>query len=321
MGRSKRKHNLERIESNSELMLAVKRDNNRNLAYVPAEFISSTDAQRAPYFLTVDDLEELKRVAVYAEKRGQPGIFYPPGEIRALSVAKKSECKVTKNMISEATIVKQLPKNMIDLAALRQHGVKGRKQGHKGRPTLYYTQDDIENTLGIKVLTNDAKEGVDFIRETCVPIDIKLNLDIPTTCIKSQAGMKAELCYLQPEVEKIINQGGYVGPKMRRSERVKKPLNTGLGDCGYESIPHFQGPSVAEYQNAGNTDEEYSSSELAAAEDLNTGGAVGAYSSPEVPVVDLQIQGHTVARFITPEKGLKEHNSADPDENLNCFCD
>ena len=28
-------------------------DNNRNLAYVPAEFISSTDAQRAPYFLTV----------------------------------------------------------------------------------------------------------------------------------------------------------------------------------------------------------------------------------------------------------------------------
>ena len=28
-------------------------DNNRNLAYVPPEFISSTDAQRAPYFLTV----------------------------------------------------------------------------------------------------------------------------------------------------------------------------------------------------------------------------------------------------------------------------
>ena len=72
MGRSKRTHNLERIENNSELMLAVKRgmvlicrqiacftsksyflDNNRNLAYVPAEFISSTDAQRAPYFLTV----------------------------------------------------------------------------------------------------------------------------------------------------------------------------------------------------------------------------------------------------------------------------
>ena len=28
------------------------------------------------------DLEDLKGVAVYAEKRGQPGIFYPPGEIR-----------------------------------------------------------------------------------------------------------------------------------------------------------------------------------------------------------------------------------------------
>ena len=110
-------------------------------------------------------------------------------------------------------------------------------------------------------------------------------------------------------------------PKIRRSERVKKPLSAGLGDCGYESIPHFQGPSVAEYQNAGNTDEEYSSSELAAAEDLNTGGAIGAYSSPEVPDEDLQTQGYTVARFITPEKGLKEHTSADPDENFNCFCD
>ena len=69
MARSKRKHNLKRIEINSKLMLAVKRgtrlwiivnytlksyfsDHNSNLAYVPAEYISSTDAQRAPFFLS-----------------------------------------------------------------------------------------------------------------------------------------------------------------------------------------------------------------------------------------------------------------------------
>ena len=85
-------------------------DNNSNLAYVPAEYISSTDAQRAPFFLSeavsdfvwdkityrlreilifwfilflfLKDLEKLRGVAVYAEKRGQSGIFYPPGEIR-----------------------------------------------------------------------------------------------------------------------------------------------------------------------------------------------------------------------------------------------
>ena len=56
---------------------------------------------------------------------------------RALSTAKKSSQDITENMISESTLVKQLPKMLLDLKSLRPLGVKGRKPGHKGRQTTY----------------------------------------------------------------------------------------------------------------------------------------------------------------------------------------
>ena len=54
-----------------------------------------------------------------------------------MSKVKNSECKITEDMISEATIVKQLPKNIIDLTVLRQHGYNRRKEVHKGRKLCF----------------------------------------------------------------------------------------------------------------------------------------------------------------------------------------
>ena len=78
-------------------------------------------------------------------------------------------------------------------------------------------QDDVQETLGLKVLENDATEGIDYIREkwyfifltsskilTCyvfsVPIELKLELRLPTTCVWLHTDQRAEPCYLQPEV-------------------------------------------------------------------------------------------------------------------------
>ena len=70
MGRSKRKFNIAQIKKNSELVYEVKKgdchilynyknshlililpDCNRNLAFIPAGYLSKTDAMRQPYSL------------------------------------------------------------------------------------------------------------------------------------------------------------------------------------------------------------------------------------------------------------------------------
>jgi len=269
MGRSKRRYNIAQIEKNSELVSEVRKDCNRNLAFIPSGYISMTDALRKPYSLTEKDLESLRSLAVYGDKRGQQGIFYPPGEVRALSTAKKSSQDITENMISEATLVKQLPKILLDLKSLRPLGVKGSKPGHKGRQTTYYTIGDVQETLGLKVLENDATEGINYIRERCVPIELKLDLRLPTTCIWLHTNQRAEPCYLQPEVEIILNHGGFCEPKMRRSDRVKKRNRIGAQNLEHDRIEHLSHAytGIEQHSLADTTGVELAGVELAGIED------------------------------------------------------
>jgi len=236
MGRSKRKYNQAKVKRTSDKVNEVKKDVNKNLAYVPKGFISWTDAQRQPYSLSELDLEEVDHLAVYGERKGQPGLFYPPGEIKALAADKKDQNQISDAMISEASLIRQLPKDTLDIKALRSLGLKGRKSGHKGRPTNFYTVDTVEQNLGVKVLdSSNAAEGIDYIRERCVPIELKLDLPIPTWCIWSDGTGRAEQCYLQPQVEVICDNGGYSEPPLRRSSRVKSSdadLNACTGDNG-----------------------------------------------------------------------------------------
>ena len=113
MAKTKRARNLNNNDLSRKLMGEIKCDPNKVPAYVPPAYISKSSAMRKEH-LTSDDLEKIKASAIYGVRKGQEGIFYPPIDIKTLVFEKESLNKIDDEMLSEATILKQLPKGYFD---------------------------------------------------------------------------------------------------------------------------------------------------------------------------------------------------------------
>eukprot|EP00092_Neocalanus_flemingeri_P108308 GFUD01139090.1.p1 GENE.GFUD01139090.1~~GFUD01139090.1.p1 ORF type:complete len:282 (+),score=73.54 GFUD01139090.1:41-886(+) len=221
MGASKRKRNVDCSERNHELVKEIKRDSNKVLKWVPAGYVSRKEAMRK-HKLTEDDLKEINNLAVYAEKRGQGGLYYPPGEIRALVLHKSALNEVDENMISEATLVKQL-KQRCDkefMEFVRRFAARGSRSGHRGRMTHFYSVAVIEEHFRVKIISAESTEGEDFIRAQNVPVQVRVDLPVPPLCIWTTATGRAERCFVEPDqIRKILDLAGTCGRTVRKSER------------------------------------------------------------------------------------------------------
>jgi len=228
MAKTKRTRNIARNTKAELLKEEIKRDPNRVLAYIPVTFVSRKCAFRS-YKLTEDDLSNLNHVAVIGEKKGHDGIFYPLGDIRALAKNKEDWSMIDESMIPESMIRKQIPKNHFDtdyLKRFREFGVYGTRNGHKGKNTFFYTEDDIERELDLKVITCKMVEGKDYIKERSVPDDVLPALDPPYMCLWSDGsnGM-IEPCFLGLDVEAILSNHKMEDVR-RKSKRImqQKPV-------------------------------------------------------------------------------------------------
>jgi len=234
MGKSKRSCNLDQNTRTQELLISINNDKSRVLGPVGLDHVSRKDAMRV-YKLTETDLESVNHLAVNSLKCGQWGVFYPSYCIRALELEKYLAQKIDADMISEAVILRQIPKHQQQAHAnfkkqLRSKGVKGTRDGHRGPPTYFYKVGIIEEFLGVRVIPPGSVEGVDFIESKNVPKKIQDELSAsPIYSIRARGVKgKAEMCFFEPEVSQILKKGCTGLPQLRISRRTALKKNSDL---------------------------------------------------------------------------------------------
>jgi len=154
----------------------------------------------------------LKASAIVATKLGQEGIFYPLEDIQSLKNSKINP--VTADMVPENLIRRQLPRDfktpgMFDrlrkfAATWELPGHVGTREGHKGRPTYFYTKEVLKRELGIEVITEEMKEGIDYLEFSSVLIEARAELNYPPLAINvGLPSERAKRCYFREQVEHI----------------------------------------------------------------------------------------------------------------------
>jgi len=241
MAKTKRNRNIARNERANQLKAEIRLDPNRVLAYIPESFVSHKTALRS-FKLTENDLQHLDHVAVIGEKRGQEGIFYPLGEIRALAVNKQDQNQLDEKMIPESIISMQIPKNHFDnnyLERFRSFGIKGTRSGSKG---TFYTEEVIDRELGLKVIRPDMIEGKDYIKEKSVPDDMRAMLEPPVLCIWSGCSFGSmEACYLGSQVSAILSKYCLQDVRRKSKRYSKLPPRAGELPPSLEELPSGSG--------------------------------------------------------------------------------
>jgi len=225
MGKTKRERNIAQNVRREALLADIKKDKSRVLAYPPAGYVTRTDAMRN-FKLSEDDLSPINLEAVYSEKNGQGGIYYPVLAVEALELEKKEREEIDKAMLSEAAILRQVPKSHFEpnylegLAGLRNLGLRGSRDGHKGKSTLFYSVETVETYLKVRVVLPTEVEGVDYIRMKNVPSGIQQDVSNPVLSIWAEGsyGM-AEFCYFDLQVSEIQARGCLGLPVLRMSKR------------------------------------------------------------------------------------------------------
>jgi len=225
MGKTKRERNIAQNIRREALLAEIKKEKRRILAYPPAGYITRTDAMRN-FKLSEDDLTPINPEAVYSEKNGQGGIYYPVLDVEALELKKKEHTEIDKSMLSEAAILRQVPKSHFEpnyregLAGLRKLGVRGSRDGHKGKSTLFYSVETVETYLKVRVVLPTEVEGVDYMRMKNVPSEIQRDVANPVLSIWAEGsyGM-AEFCFFDLQVSEIQARGCLGLPVLRMSKR------------------------------------------------------------------------------------------------------
>jgi len=211
MGLTHRNSNLSIAERRAKLLADIKRGKENDLAFVPETFVSITDAKRK-YKLCDEDLQSLKGRAIVATKFGQEGIFYPLEDVESLKNSKINP--VTADMIPENLIRRQLPRDFKTAGMFERlrkfaatwelPGHVGTREGHKGRPTYFYTKEVLKRELGLEVITEEMEEGIDYLEFSSVLIEARAELSHPPLALNvGSPSERAKRCYFREQVEHI----------------------------------------------------------------------------------------------------------------------
>jgi len=251
MGVTHRNSNLSITQRRAQLLADIKRGKGNDLAFIPENYVSISEVTRK-FNLSDDDLLPLKGAAVVATRYGQEGVFYPLEEIESLNSSKINT--VTADMIPENLIRRQLPRDskfpgmfeklrpFSSTWELPNH--VGRREGHKGRPTYYYTQDVLKRELGLEVITKEMVEGIDYLEMTSVLIEVRAELSYPPLAINvGVPSDRARRCYFREQVEYIGTRWNKkLTRKSTRCAAVQKSLNsnTDQQDLSLETTTDYQ---------------------------------------------------------------------------------